>query len=67
MKAPRPDYWEPAAVVANKIQSRGARGPRGVLLSTHSDVSGLRWTYFLAVGVGTYQLRAEEAAAVQGA
>ena len=41
--------------------SPGAPGPRGVVLSTFTDVSRHRWIYILAVGTATYQLRPEEA------
>lgn len=55
----------PATPIDGNILSRvspGAAGPSGVVLSTHSDVSGLRWTYVLAVRVPTYQLRPHEVA-----
>ena len=55
----------PATPIDANILARvspGAVGPRGVVLSTYTDVSGLRWTYVLAVGVATYSLRVDEAA-----
>ena len=53
----------PATPIDSNILARvspGAAGPRGVVLSTYSEVSGLRWTYVFAVGVSTYQLGLSE-------
>ena len=55
----------PATPIDSNILARvapGARGPSGVVLSTHTDLSAQRWTYVLVVGAAPYQLRVEEVA-----
>ena len=53
----------PATPIDTNILARVApdvHGPKGVVLSTHANVSGQLWTYILVVAVSTYGLHADE-------
>lgn len=55
----------PATPIDANILARvspGAPGPRGVVVSSYSQVSDQRWTYILAVGTPAYELTVGEAA-----